>query len=103
MRLLVLGNEWKLKTFSDEGYEKKHGAGTDAVTHLSKSYIHFRKKGLSIKVIIHELVHAYLVEMCTHSAMLDEEQLEEVFADLMAGYGYEILTKAEKVFGRLKK
>ena len=51
------------------------------------------------KVICHEVAHA---AMFSYEVYLDPAQ-EEVLADLIATYGYEIISITNKIFNRIKK
>jgi hypothetical protein len=102
IKFSILGKPWKLRTLGKKEYSKKHGGDSIAITHVHKRYIDLSPKGTDRATIIHECVHAWLSEICTHSADLDEQCSEEIFAELMAKFGYQILAQAEDLFWRLK-
>lgn len=94
----VLGKEWTLRVLSEKYFKKKNGNAAAAVTKVHKRRIELRPKFLDHETIVHELVHAYLYELCIHSTNeMSLNDLEEVFAELMAKRGRELLDKAEWV------
>ncbi len=104
IKFTVLGKRWELRLMTDqEYYRKRHRWDTLAVTYTTKRRIHFSPDGLDRETIVHELLHAYLAEMCTYSASLDKDQLEEVFAELISKRGYELLQQADALHGHIKR
>lgn len=98
LSLDVLGKPWTLRVLSEKYFKKKNGNGAAAVTKVHKRRIELRPKFLDHETIVHELVHAYLYEMCLHSANeMSLNDLEEFFAELMAKRGRELLDKADRI------
>lgn len=92
----ILGKGWTLRVLSEKYFKKKNGGATAGITKVHKRRIELRPKFLDHETIVHELVHAYLYEMCIHSTNeMTLNDLEEVFAELMAKRGRELLDKAE--------
>jgi len=92
----IMGKEWTVRVLSDKYFKKKNGGGAAAVTKVHKRRIELRPKFLDRETIVHELVHAYLYELCIHSTNdMSLADLEEVFAELMAKRGTELLEKAD--------
>ncbi len=94
----ILGKKWLLRVLKKKKYKDKNGADSVAITHINKRRIDLGPSGMDLETIIHELVHAYLTELCTKSTELDDEQLEEIFAELMAKRGREMLDLADKLY-----
>lgn len=94
----ILGKAWTLRILKRKKYRKKNGPGSVAITHLNKRRIELGPEGMDLETVIHELVHAYLTELCTGSTDLDDEQLEEIFAELMAKRGREMLNLADELY-----
>ena len=100
----VLGKTWKLRILSKKRYHKKHGKDSLAISVLYKRRIDIPAKKISLETMVHELVHAYLHEMCyksTHDITTDD--LEEIFAELMAKRGTELLKLAANLMTMLDK
>lgn len=93
-----------MRVLDDEQYNKKKmRAGSVAITYVHKRRIDLSPEGIDKESIIHELVHSYLSEICIYSADLTVDNLEEVFCELMAKRGQEILDLAETLVSRIKK
>ncbi len=94
----MLGKPWKLRVLTEKYYKKKNGNDSAAVTKVHRRRIELRPKFLDRETVVHELVHAFLYEMCIHSTNdLSVGDLEEVFAELMAKRGAELLSTAEQL------
>lgn len=98
----ILGKRWNLRVLKKRRYRKSNGYDSVAVTHINKRRIDIGPSGMDLETVIHELVHAYLTEICTKSAELDDVQLEEIFAELMAKRGREMLNLADKLYSEIK-
>lgn len=98
----ILGKEWTLRVLKKKKYRRANGINSVAITHTTKRRIDLGPGGMDLETVIHELVHAYLTEICTKSADLEDEQLEEIFAELMAKRGREMLDIADKLYGEIK-
>ncbi len=98
----ILGKHWLLRVLKKKKYNKKNGLDSVAITHINKRRIDLGPGGHDLETITHELVHAYLTEICTKSAGLDDTQLEEIFAELMAKRGREMLDLADKLYAQVQ-
>lgn len=99
LHFAIIGKRWRMRILSREQYDKKKiRSGSVAITYVHKRRIDLSPEGCDRETIIHELVHAYLYEMCIHSADLDADAVEEFFAELMAKRGQELLNLAETLF-----
>lgn len=99
----IMGKTWTMRLLKRKSYVKKNGTGSVGITHLHKRRIDLRPKGMDLETIVHELVHAYLSEMCTGSSDLDASQLEEIFSELMAKRGRELLDLADKLYDQTER
>lgn len=94
----VLGKPWTLRVLSEKYFKKKNGGGAAAVSKVHKRRIELRPKFLDLETIVHELLHAYLYEMCLHSTNeITLNDQEEIFAELLAKRGREFLDLAERL------
>ncbi len=103
IKFKILGKPWQLRLLTKELYKKKRGWDSVAITLMHKSKIDLSPRGLDKETLIHELVHAYMYELCMHSADLDVDAKEEIFAELMAKRGYELLTLADRLLLEIEK
>ncbi len=97
----ILGKSWKARLLTKSYYKKKHGNDSVAISLLHKRKIDFSPKGFDLETVVHELTHAYLYELCTHSADISTEAIHEVFAELMAKRGYELLRTADSLYKQI--
>lgn len=98
----ILGKPWTLRALKTRGYKKNWGTDSVAITDINKRTIDLSPEGRDFETLVHELVHAYLGEMATHSANLEDDQVEEVCCELFAKRGYELLAKAEELTTRVQ-
>lgn len=98
----ILGKPWTIRLLKKKKYKNKYGSDSVAITYVNKRRIDLGPEGRDLETIIHELVHSYLAELCTHSAELDADALEEIFAELMAKRGRELLTLAGDLLWKVK-
>lgn len=103
IKFRILGKIWIIKLLKTRKYKSKHGSDSIAITLGYKREIHLSPQGSDKETIIHELVHAYLTEMCTKSSDLDVDALEEIFAELMSKRGQELLSLADLLLQKVQK
>jgi hypothetical protein len=103
-RFKILGKSWVLRLMKRKRYAKKNGNDSVAITKTHKRRIDLGPNGRDLETLIHELVHAYLSEMCigtTYEITLND--MEEVFAELMAKRGRELLNLADSLYQRIQE
>lgn len=86
-----------------KSYRKHNEDDSLAITDVHKRRIDVSPKGFDRETIIHELIHAYIAEMCIHSCDLDADNLEEFFAELFAKRAEEILEQADDLMCRIEE
>jgi hypothetical protein len=99
----VMGKKWQLHAYAAKKYKKRNGKGSVAITDVNQRLIELSPFGTDRESITHELWHAYLGECCVNSADLDEENFEEVCAELFSKRGYEILLLSDKIYNLVIK
>lgn len=98
----ILSKKWKLRVLNKKDYGKKNGKDSLAVTKVHRRRIDLSPKGSDLETIIHELTHAYLYEMCLHSTHeISGDDLEEIFAEMMAKRGKELLKLADSLIAQI--
>lgn len=102
INFLVLGKRWRLKLLKSKKYNKKNGKDSIAITYTTDREIHVSPKGLDQETITHELVHAYMSELCVNSCRWDADDAEEFFCELMAKRGYEVLGLSRLLWTKLR-
>jgi hypothetical protein len=111
VNFMILEKEWELRVLKSKPYKKKKSRKNSlGVTLGWKRRIDIHLKALtyndtaSREVITHELVHAYLGEMCLESCTeITVYDIEEFYCELMAKRGREILDLADKLLEYIKK
>lgn len=92
----VLGKSWRAKVLGKRAFQKKFTDDCVAITDMDKRKIWFYITDL--ETVVHELVHAYLHELCVSRAGIEDvTALEEVFAEFMAKHGRECLDLADQL------
>ncbi len=98
----ILGKPWILRVLKRKRYTKKNGYDSVAITYRDKRRIDVSRDGADLETVVHELVHAYMTELCTYSAELDDDQIEEIFAELLAKRGRELLDLADTIYAEIQ-
>lgn len=98
LKFEILGKPWQLKVLSAKKYVNKHGYDSLAVTLGWKRKIFVHGEGVDKETLIHELLHAYLHEMCFKSSTgITADDLEEIFCEFMSKWGRELLDLADSL------
>lgn len=97
----ILGKKWQVRVLKRKKYMKKNGRDSVAITDIDKRRIDISPYGMNLETVVHELLHAYLGEMCTRSADFDDDALEEIFAEFMAKRGRELLDVADTIYDKI--
>ena len=101
LKFNILGKSWTIEVLTKKRYKRKHGKDSVGITTPDKRKIEISPYGFDRETVIHELVHAYIAEMCLHSCDLDDDNLEEVFAELMSKRGFELLALSDDLYWKL--
>jgi len=99
-KVSIMGDDWTMYLVDDDDAViagEDSGAETDPET----KEIYFRRGEVTIQTILHELWHAYFSYTHTNTAGLDENQMEEVSAELFAYNAIKILDQANNVYKQL--
>lgn len=99
----ILSKPWTLRLLKKKKYRSKHGDDSVAICHVNKRRIDLGPNGTDLDTIIHELVHGFIGELCFHSADLDDDALEEIFSELMAKRGRELLDLADALHNKIQE
>lgn len=99
-KVQIFGDEWVIYLVDDDDEviaEKDSAAETDPEKHE----IHFREGEITMSVIMHELWHAYFSYTNTDTANLDNNQMEEVSAQVFAYNAIKMTEQAKNIHNRL--
>lgn len=96
--MILNGVSWTVKFVEPDDWSLRTSSGGYAIgvcdNNYREIYIHNRlPTELMRKVICHEIAHA---AMFSYGVLLDIEQ-EEVMADLVATYGWQIICETERI------
>ena len=101
-RFEVLGKPWTLRLMKRKKYKDKHGIDSVALTTFHKRRIDLSPFGRDLETIVHELVHAYIYELCQPDpAGVTVDELEESYCELMAKHGRGLLNLADSLHARI--
>jgi hypothetical protein len=84
-------------------YHKLHGFDSGAITLITEKIIDVKNDGFTTEYIRHELLHAFVAESNTESAMLNSEQIEELCASIVGEYGIEIVRLADFISNKFSQ
>lgn len=102
MIVKVVNKKWKIIVRTDKSHDAKFEK-CHAIAIMEDRKIHVRKSSLDVITVIHELIHAYCHELSFHELQLDDDQVEEFYAELFAKYGKTIIQDAERLIRAYKK
>jgi hypothetical protein len=103
IKFKIMGRRWKLILYTAKAYKKKRGADHVGETDVNKRRIYLCPDGFDFETIAHELVHAFLGEMCLHSAEIDGEAMEEICAEMFSKRGADILALSTDLLTEVQK
>jgi selenocysteine lyase/cysteine desulfurase len=78
----ILNEEWTFRTLSKAKYTKLYGKDSAAVTEFRAKTVSFIVNDINHDDVAHELTHVVYHQMNTNSANLDQDQMEEVMAEI---------------------
>lgn len=88
---------WTVHYLRKHEFVKRFGAETYGITECDDKAIYLTPSRLKMETVVHELIHAYLWELCAKTADLEDDQLEEVMAEMFSKYGKQILRRADLI------
>jgi len=94
----VLNKNWKVKRYSDKVYFSRFGSDSHGQSDQEAREISIRESSLNKETILHELVHAYEMELGLVELELDEDQMVEFFCELFARHGEDIVKLSSEIF-----
>lgn len=98
VKFKVVGKRWTVRFYTKKKYQKKY-PNTLGVCLGWKREIRLPVKPLRPETIVHELTHAYFRELCfVDPDALKRPELEEVFCELVAQFGVDLLIQADKIW-----
>lgn len=102
MKIKIQGEDWTVLVVETDKFIKKCGDGIAGITTPDTKTILLCEDDLNKELIAHELAHAYFHYTCTSAATLDNDQLEEIWCELIAKYGSTIHKQTNKIYRELK-
>lgn len=80
----IKGAHYEFILQSPQTYKRNHGSDSSAITYIKEKKVYFKTDDFTPNVVRHELIHVFVAESHTSSANLTEEQLEELFCEIIA-------------------
>jgi hypothetical protein len=98
MKFKVINKRWTAKFMSRKRFEKKY-PGCRAITIIHRKQVVFCIGDCVKEDIAHELVHAYMDELCVGDPVdLKRSQIEEHFAELISKHGEMLIAQAREIY-----
>lgn len=94
----IRGAKWRILVLSSEDFSEKHGEDCVAITIKEDHEIHFKADTLTLKVVRHELFHAYCDGLYINSANLSVTQYEEIIAEFLEDYLPKMHYQATRIY-----
>jgi hypothetical protein len=101
--ITINGKKWKYRLLPIDKYVEKHGDDSKAVTQTTKHTIDFNVENFDIIVVRHELFHVYCNDLYLHSATIDQDSMEEIFAELISHNWEKMDAQAKQMFDKMTK
>jgi hypothetical protein len=102
-RIQIQGVTWKCIVFENEEFVKRLGEGIVGLCDHARKQIFFTEDDLDLETVVHEMVHAYYSQLCTSSANLTHDQIEEIFCEMFAKHGALILRQSRNILKKLRE
>lgn len=103
--ITVFGKVWKVIVLPRKqlnqmpGWKPRDHGETDPDTRE----IHLCLESLNEELVIHELVHVYYDSICTGSANINQDDFEEISAEMFAKYGKDIIKLSDALLKELNQ
>ncbi len=101
-KIKIQGHTWTCHVIDDETFTKQYTDQLLAFTMIDTKQIMFRLSN-TIETITHEIIHCHFSYTHTSSTKLKQHQVEEIFCDLFASRGEEILKQSKLVYRWLRR
>lgn len=98
----ISGETWKVFVLDDEDFNAAFPECA-AVTLPDKKHIILNEDSLTRENVRHEYFHACMTELCTDSASLSANQMEEMSAELFGRRGHKMVKEANRIFSMLRR
>lgn len=102
MKFNIYGDNWEFHVMDTDNFVKEFGEELGAFVVPSTREAFFSEDDLNEEIVVHEVTHIYIYNMCLNSANIQQDQLEEIFCDMMATHGRKILRQARKIYKEMK-
>ena len=102
MKIRIQHDLWEVLFFEEEKFVRRFGEEIGACTLTEDRKLCFHDGDFTKEFIIHELAHAYYSYLCLGSTTLTNDQLEEVWCDLIARFGPTMIRQANSIYKEFK-
>lgn len=101
LALPIRGVTHKFRLLDDLNYDRTHGEDSNGITNSITWVVDFRASSFSLRIVRHELLHAYINTSFTDTAIVSPIQVEENAAEIFGHFGPEMLKNADLIFKKL--
>ncbi len=95
-KLSIKGHDWIVVLQSHSAYKRMHDE-SEAITYINEREIFFDKSKISLELIRHELLHAFLSSLDLEYTPMDAETQEEVSCTVYANNKAQLNEAEEKI------
>lgn len=99
----IKGLPWKISVQVDKEYDQDHGNDSDGITYASTNHMYIKRDAFNVETILHELGHAYYHSCLVYTTGgLDNDDVEEIFCEIIAIHGPQLVQQARNLYRQLK-
>lgn len=103
LKVKIQSDFWKIHVLSDDKFENIFKESLAGITLTKDKTMYISESDFNIETLTHEMCHVYFYYCCTNAASLNADQIEEIWCELFALQGKDIINTSEKIFKALKK
>jgi hypothetical protein len=106
--ITALGTKWVCKLLTDHEYDITYGNDSDAITMPAtsdgdKNIIVFHESSFTLRVVRHELFHAYVYNLHLSSSKISVDDFEEIIAELLSVHADKFVIQSKEIYEQLSK
>ncbi len=98
----IRGISWKVLLLPPHQYEAEEGTDSDAIASAPNLTIKFRTDNVSLVLVRHELVHAYIDSFHLLSASVTGAQMEEIVAEWLSKHVDEYCETSNRIWLKIQ-
>lgn len=101
-KIIIKDDTWKFYIFDSDEYVAKFGDHTSGFTDRKNKQVFFNAEDLDLQLVKHELFHVFASYLHIDATELDNDQLEEIYAEMYSHDGHKMEKLASSTFKILR-